>query len=390
MQHLDEYRISEKTGAMLESSLLNLPNTHDPWNILVQRLPEMFSKKTVREEVLKLPILSLDGLSSHEEIRFAHKTLTFAGCAYLWQHGPGNEPDSLPPQLAVPLIQSSRRLGLAATITHQDLTLGNCRYTGAGNLPECIHIPSNHASWKPFIEASGLTEIASAPAPKLMLSAIGSQNSLDCDHISDCLLQLCDVLQEMTVTFKNFYRDLRPEGFYLDVRPLLANWSGRTNGQGLIYEGVPLTKSEQIRSPNPGSGSKWLRLQTVGASAAQSISLQAMDAFLQVTHDQEDQQFFLSNREGMIAEHRRFLEDLTKYSRIGEIGKTTDDVRLRRSYESLTSAMRKFRLAHLSLVDKYVIKPASDLAAKVKALESTKTEVKSLGNFLQRVQKHTR
>ncbi|CAH8493444.1 unnamed protein product [Dicrocoelium dendriticum] len=390
MQNLDEYRLSEKTGAMLESPLLNLPNTHEAWNALVQRLPEMFSKKTVRDEVRKLPVLSLDGLSSHEEFRFVHKILTFAGCAYLWQNGPGNEPDSLPTQLAVPLVESSRRLGLAATITHQDVVLGNCRYMGAKNLPECIHIPTNHDSWKPFIEATGLIEIAFAPAPKLMLTAISSQNSLDCDQISDCLLQLSDVVQEMTASLKSFYGYLRPEGFYMDIRPLLCSWSGGTNGQGLVYEGVPLTASKQNHLQCPGSEPKWLRLQTIGASAAQSICLQALDAFLQIVHDPVDQQFFHSNRECMIVEHRRFLEDLAKYSRIGEIGKTTDDVRLRMNYESLTSAMRKFRLAHLSLVDKFIMKPASEQPAKVKSLESTGTGGQSLNEFLQRVRNHTR
>lgn len=386
---MDDYRLSEKTGAMLESPLLQLPSTHEPWNALVRRLPELYSKKAVRDEILKLPLLFLDGLSSHEEIRFVHKTLTFAGCAYLWQNGPGDKPDSLPPQLAVPLIESSRRLGLAATVTHQDVCLGNCLYKGAGNLPECIHIPSHYDSWKPFIEASGLSEVAFAPAPKLMLSAIGSQDAMDCDHISDCLLQLCDVLTEMTKTLKSFYSHLQPEGFYMDVRPLLTSWSSGTNEQGLIYEGVPASTTEQICSSCTDNGTKWIRLQYIGASAAQSITLQAFDAFLQIAHDSEDYLFFQSNRECMIAEHRQFLEDLAKYSRIGEIGRTTDDVRLRKSYEALTSAMRKFRLGHLSLVDRFIIKPASEYTSKVKSLESTGTGGQSLGNFLQRVRENT-
>lgn len=40
---------------------------------------------------LQLPLLDLDGLDNHKELRLAHKILAFITSVYVWQDGEGGE-----------------------------------------------------------------------------------------------------------------------------------------------------------------------------------------------------------------------------------------------------------------------------------------------------------
>ncbi|KAF5397851.1 hypothetical protein PHET_09302 [Paragonimus heterotremus] len=167
MNTLVHYRLSERTGALLENPLSKLPPEYDPWNRLIDDLPNLFQNMTIRERIKQLPILEDSSLNSHEELRLAHKILAFAASAYVWLYGQGGEPESLPAQIAVPLVNISNKLGLQPIITHQDLVLGNCLYLSPERPPKVIHPPTQHASWRPFIELGGFIEVLFAPCLKV-------------------------------------------------------------------------------------------------------------------------------------------------------------------------------------------------------------------------------
>ncbi|KAF7260371.1 hypothetical protein EG68_02125 [Paragonimus skrjabini miyazakii] len=205
MDRLEHYHLSERTGALLENPLSKLPPEYDPWNQLIEDLPNLFQNMTLRKRISQLPLLEPSSLNSHEELLLAHKVLSFAASTYVWLHGKGGEPEYLPAQIAVPLVNISEKLGIQPIMTHQDLVLGNCLYVDSQRPPKLIHSPTQHASWKLFIELSGFIEVAFAPCLKLMIDAIDAQNPLDVDRIVLCLRKIAEIIPTMTQGLKTLY-----------------------------------------------------------------------------------------------------------------------------------------------------------------------------------------
>ncbi|CAL8083917.1 unnamed protein product [Calicophoron daubneyi] len=395
MQSLKDYRLSPVTGALLETPLITLPAGYDRWNTLIQDLPNLFKRGKLREEVQKLPLLLDDGLTTHEELRLAHKTLAFVASVYVWQNGEGGEPEYLPAQIAVPLLKISERLGLQPITTHEDLVLCNCIPTTDESPPEIIHYPTSHENWKPFIELGGYVEIAFAPALQPILDALKAQDPLDEQKITQSLLQVIPVLLRMQHGFGLFHGRLDPTEFYVELRTFLCGWTRGSLKNGLIYEEADASSTNEVSHKivhNRDANSfcpKGKKFGCIGPSAAQSICLQVIDAFLGVVHHASDRQFFETMRTYMIAEHRKFLQDIEKYSRIRAIVGSTKCRELKDAYERCLAGMRDVREDHMKLVQEFITEPAAAQVAKVKSLKIAGTGGQSLASFLTRVKDHT-
>ncbi|VDP80141.1 unnamed protein product [Echinostoma caproni] len=97
----------------------------------------------------------------------------------------------------------------------------------------------------------------------------------------------------------------------------------------------------------------WVRIRCMGASAAQSICLQSLDALLQVEHEPKNKEFFEMMRLHMISEHYTFLQDIERCSRTREIVQETKSEELRNAYNDCIHALRQFRNGHYGLVTQY-------------------------------------
>ncbi|CAH8659787.1 unnamed protein product [Schistosoma rodhaini] len=126
MNNIESYCLSYKTGAIVENPMKSLPLKWKAWNTIIDRLPELSRNRSLRKEIELLPLLDLDGLDNHKELRLAHKILAFICSVYVWQDGEGGETESLPVQIAEPLLQVSDRLGIQPILTNEDLVLSNC------------------------------------------------------------------------------------------------------------------------------------------------------------------------------------------------------------------------------------------------------------------------
>ncbi|KAF8570123.1 hypothetical protein P879_03585 [Paragonimus westermani] len=329
MNTLEHYHLSERTGALLENPLSELPPEYDPWNQLIDDLPNLFQNRTLRERINQLPLLEPSSLNNHEELILAHKVLSFAASTYVWLHGKGGEPEYLPTQIAVPLVNISDKLGIQPIMTHQDLVLGNCLYVDPERPPKLIHSPTQHASWKLFIELSGFIEVAFAPCLKLMIDAVDAQDPLDVDRIVLCLRKIAEVIPTMTQGLKMLYDSMSPQEFYVELRPILSGWTAGKLKDGLLYEGVTperetpcnIDKNMETSSlPSLAHDKRGTKFACMGGGTTQSITLRALDTFLQIKHHEEDAAFFQSLRPYMITEHRKFLQDLSEHCHIGELG----------------------------------------------------------------------
>ncbi|KAH8862724.1 Indoleamine 2,3-dioxygenase 1 [Schistosoma japonicum] len=387
MNNLQFYCLSDKTGAISENPLKTLPSKWKAWNDLVDQLPELSRNKTLRKEVDSLPLLDLDGLNSHEELRLAHKILAFLSSVYVWQDGEGGETESIPIQIAKPLLCVSKLLGIQPILTNSDLVLCNCIPSSSTegenylSFLQSIHMPTYHPSWKTFITLSGECEVYFAPILQEIMKAIKAQDPLNENIITKCLKNIDEMFVPFRKSLKNFYGQLNSEEFYVDLRPILCGWShGKLKDKGLIYE----TSIQQVNNnteitesscpfSSKGSTSDSNRRMCIGASAAQSLTIQACDAFFQIKHHPEDEEFFKKMQTYMITEHRQFLEDLAMYSRIRSIAVESKSSELKSNYNRCLQSLWNFRNSHISLVNRFIIEPSKKAEAKIKQLEVTGT-----------------
>ncbi|CAH8870727.1 unnamed protein product [Trichobilharzia szidati] len=145
-----------------------------------------------------------------------------------------------------------------------------------------------------------------------------------------------------------------------------------------VLNGCPFTNNETCAKSGIGR-------TCLGASAAQSISLQTCDAFLQIKHNPEDEEFLRKMQSYMIKEHRQFLQDLANCSRIRFIANESKSPRLKTAYNDCLQSLWNFRNSHISLVNRFIIEPAKTEAARIKSLKSAGTGGQNLRVFLQRV-----
>ncbi|KAK4474598.1 hypothetical protein MN116_000721 [Schistosoma mekongi] len=221
MNNLKFYCLSDKTGAILENPLKALPSKWKAWNSIIDQLPELSRNRTVRNEVDLLPLLDLDGLNSHEELRLAHKILAFLSSVYVWQDGEGGETESIPVQIAKPLLCVSKLLGIQPILTHTDLVLCNCipststKEENYLSFLQSIHLPTYHPSWKAFITLSGECEVYFAPILQEIIKAIKAQDPLNEDIIIKCLENIDELFIPFRKSLKNFYED---EEFFKEMQ----------------------------------------------------------------------------------------------------------------------------------------------------------------------------
>nr|CAH8871538.1 unnamed protein product [Trichobilharzia regenti] len=401
MHSLESYRLSRVTGAMLENPLQRLPLKWEAWNTIAGQLPELSKNRKLRSEVESLPLLDVNGLESHEELRLAHKILAFITSVYVWQDGEGGEVESLPAQIAQPLLSVSEKLGSQPILTHADLVLCNCIPSTSSNESKCgsflkdVHRPTFHHSWEAFITLTGECEIYFAPILQEVMNAIEAQNPLDEERIAESLENIVQKFLPFRKSLMKFYGKLYPEEFYVHLRPILSGWTcGRLKDKGLVYKtsthqgkikdgmsvsnGCPFTNNETCTKSGTGR-------TCIGASAAQSISLQTCDALLQIKHNPEDEEFLRKMQSYMIKEHRQFLKDLANCSRIRFIANESKSPRLKTAYNDCLQSLWNFRNSHISLVNRFIIEPAKTEAARIESLKFSGTGGQNLRIFLQRV-----
>ncbi|VDQ03709.1 unnamed protein product [Trichobilharzia regenti] len=271
MHSLESYRLSRVTGAILENPLQRLPLKWEAWNTIAGQLPELSKNRKLRSEV----------------------------------------ESSLPAQIAQPLLSVSEKLGLQPILTHADLVLCNCIPSTSSNESKCgsflkdVHRPTFHHSWEAFITLTGECEIYFAPILQEVMNAIEAQNPLDEERIAESLENIVQKFLPFRKSLMKFYGKLYPEEFYVHLRPILSGWTcGRLKDKGLVYKtsthqgkikdgmsvsnGCPFTNNETCTKSGTGR-------TCIGASAAQSISLQTCDALLQIKHNPGKQAFFLTD-----------------------------------------------------------------------------------------------
>jgi indoleamine 2,3-dioxygenase len=94
---LPSYGISKNGFLPARAPLIRLPHIYyQPWESIVEELPTLIEKQTIRQRVDELPILDTSRLENESEWQRAYSMLAIIAQGYIWQ---GPEPSEVSCQL---------------------------------------------------------------------------------------------------------------------------------------------------------------------------------------------------------------------------------------------------------------------------------------------------
>lgn len=179
------------------------------------------------------------------------------------------------------------------------------------------------------------------------------------DHVAENLSVLACTIREMREILERMYENNLPQAFYKRVRPFLAGWTN----DAALPDGLHYGKD------CPGE-------KHIGASAAQSSLIQALDIALGIVHhtkveDSEDQEAAQRSRVGvpgaylkemhqyMPREHREFLAYLQDTLTIRQYCTSSGDEAIMSAYNGCLKELEDFRSAHIKMVSFYIVTQAA-------------------------------
>jgi indoleamine 2,3-dioxygenase len=339
--NLENYSIDPATGFLpAQPPLARLPEAFAPWERLVPNLSALIRSRRIRTVLQALPLIEVSTLRSRSEHERALLLLSVFANSYVWG---GEQPElRIPRAVAVPLCAVASVLD-RPPITHyasmalnnwqlldplQPLSVRNARM-------QVQFLGGVDEDW--FFIASIGVELAGAPLLPLVAAADESSRAGEEAKLMRALDGLAAGMTAVLEALELTRQWCDPHTYYMRVRPFLSGWPG----DGVVYEGV----SEQPR-------------KYVGGSAGQSSLLQVLDAVLGVEHgDSPGAQYLRSIRSYMPVEHRRFVTDIERSSRV-RARATHGSAALRGAYNRAVGEIARFRECHMGLAQDYILKPA--------------------------------
>ncbi|WAQ97420.1 MYG-like protein [Mya arenaria] len=96
-------------------------------------------------------------------------------------------------------------------------------------------------------------------------------------------------------------------------------------------------------------------IKMTGGSAAQSSTLQCIDAVLGVQHEPEIGEFLQNMRRYMPTLHRQFIETIEEHSKVKSLVESSENEALTSAYNQALQAVIDFRSYHVQIVTKYIV-----------------------------------
>uniref|UniRef100_A0A8C3WNR7 Indoleamine 2,3-dioxygenase 2 n=1 Tax=Catagonus wagneri TaxID=51154 RepID=A0A8C3WNR7_9CETA len=345
---LERFHISEEYGFLLPNPLKELPDHYRPWMEIASKLPHLIETHQLRAQVNEMPLLSCRLLKGYREQHLAHVVLSFITMGYVWQEGDTQPREVLPRNLALPLVEVSRHLGLPPILVHADLVLANWSTRDPGrpleirNMDPIVSFPGGE-SMRGFILVTVLVEKAAVPGIKALVQAVNAILKPSLDLLLQALQRLTLSIRDITRALGQMHDYVDADVFYAVIRIFLSGWKDNpAMPAGLVYEGV---------SEEP--------LGYSGGSAAQSTVLHAFDEFLGVRHSKESADFLHRMRDYMPPAHKAFIEEIHSAPSLRDRVLSSGNGQLLTAYNQCVEALAALRSYHITMVTKYLITAAS-------------------------------
>lgn len=340
---------------------------------LINRYPERFTHlkdvvanlseevcdgKTFRDIVHGLPeydnrLHNIDGITEQEAYTM-YSILTMIVNRYIWCTGVDDAKrfNTIPPILAVPLFIVSNMLGIAPTLTHASVDLWNWRKNNRWQDADPFELDSfdviNSLSgniseewfYKVMIAIEGIT------GDSLLLISQAHKYFDNKDALRYTLSYIGDRIHKAVKLVNRMYERCVPDFYFDHLRIYLSGSKNDNLPKGVDLDLTPISAG-------------LYNLKLIGGSAAQSTLIQVYDAFFGIMHEGRSKQFLNTTKEYMPQRHRDYLKMVQCLPSLRDYVNASDDEDIKKLYTACVTALKRFRDAHLALVDIYIMKPAS-------------------------------
>ena len=346
VQDLAAFDVSPQQGFLpAEDPPAQLPPAFGAWDEIGRDLPKLLMTEHLRRAVERMPMLDGSLLAPGPQSERAMMILSFVGHAYVWG---GNPPAAeVPPSLAVPWHQLSRRVGRPPVLSYASYALHNWRRIDPDEPIALGNIALLQNFWGGADEEWFiLVHVDIEAKAALALAAIAqAQNAVVRGDPADAARQLRvigDALEGMYATLCRMPEFCDPYIYFNRVRPYIHGWKNQPAlPQGLIYQGV----SEYNGRPQ----------QFRGETGAQSSIVPALDAMLGVAHAHDPlRSYLIEMRDYMPPRHRAFVEAVEQGPPVRDFALARNEKALRNAYDRCVNFVEQFRARHLEYAAKYI------------------------------------
>ncbi|XP_074648326.1 indoleamine 2,3-dioxygenase 2-like [Tubulanus polymorphus] len=381
---LSTYFIDEEYGFLLSNPLTVLPKPYQIWVEFARNIVQQLENHELRRSIRQLPLISEDaGLQSYKQLRLGRMCLIFIVSAYMWQEGDEHAIEVIPMNLAIPLYNISKRLGLKPIISHADCVLANWQKidpTGPfefSNLKTILQFPGGR-SFDSFVLLTAEIEMGFCPGIKAIVKALENVENENIDELIGNLNIMREVIQVTADCIFRLHDECDPHVFYNEIRPFLGGYGGDNSPfpDGVVFEGVSDEK-----------------FKLSGGSAAQSSSMQCFDEALGIHIQPEKKNFLIEMRNYMPPAHKSFIEALARAPSIRQFVERAENERLINAYNGTVAELKQFRDSHIKLVARYIVcmsnKAKRSAGVRYQAIEKTGTGGQSPMQFLKSIRNST-
>ncbi|WP_227356341.1 indoleamine 2,3-dioxygenase [Haladaptatus salinisoli] len=312
---------------------------------LGENLPRLLEDDRLRTAVedLEAPAPRVFDALTERELMRVYSVSGFLANAYV-QKPDAPTAEAIPAGVAVPLYESTKRLGCTPVLSYDAYVLHNWTRIDADGAMTPPNIDSITNFFEPrderwFIAIHVAIESAAGPA----IAAIGeAQQGILEDapkRVKRALRTIDDALRDITDTLDRMPERNDPERYGRGFRPYLKSLTS------VEYEGVA-----ELDGPRSYRG----------ASGAQSSLFQAFDAALGIDHGDNPLVSHLNVLRGdMPPGHRAFIEAVEDGPNVRDYAENGDES-LRKTYNDCIDRMVTFRDHHIEIVETYLTKPLDE------------------------------
>jgi indoleamine 2,3-dioxygenase len=302
----------------------------------------------------KLPEIDMDkhlpGLND-AQLRMLMVHYSFIVQAYVW--GEAEAAKVLPRNLAVPYCKLADKIGQFPLLPYSSYTLDNwAKLDPAGGINlENIYVLQNFyggvdENW--FILVHVEIEAKAGPALAAIPDLIDAVDAGNIPLVTTQLLKIRAAWDLINPVFDRMVEKCDPYMYYHRVRPYIHGWKGNPAlPEGLVYEGVTAYggKPQAFR----------------GQTGSQSSIVPAMDALLQIGHENDPLREYLDElHQYRPPRHRKLIEDVAARSHLRDLVKSSGDAALVNLYDDIVDHVQRFRTRHLEYAASYINKQARD------------------------------
>lgn len=352
LQPLDTYDISADRGFLCQydAATVDLPGDWARARTVAMQLPQLLTTGRVRHLLEnRLPNLTEKEVEqlSETQARAAMVHFSFMVQAYVW--GEPLAAEILPEKLARPICALADILGQQPLLPYSGYVLDNWSLHNSDGPIDLsnIYVLQNFLggqdeNW--FILVHVAIEARAGAALAKMGSIINAVDEGNVSAVTKLLMEIAVVWHDLKAIFDRMPERCDPYAYFERVRPYIHGWKDNPAlPNGILYSGVKAH----------GGEAKSYRGQT----GSQSSIVPCMDALLGVGHAADPMKTYLDELHIYRPPgHRRFIDDLRRYSVLRKFVIDKDDADLSRAYNANIQAVADFRTRHLEYAASYINK----------------------------------